>query len=58
VTNQACFIDDLGGDTLDPVEIIMALQEEFDCNIPDAEAEKITNAQAAIDFCVRVVAAS
>ena len=44
------FIDDLGADSLDIVELIMALEEEFDCDIPDEEAEKITTVQQAIDY--------
>ena len=50
VTNQASFIDDLGADSLDTVELVMALEEEFDCEIPDDEAEKITTVQSAIDY--------
>ncbi|WP_024851494.1 acyl carrier protein [Hydrogenovibrio kuenenii] len=47
VTPDASFIDDLGADSLDTVELVMALEEEFDCEIPDEEAEKIaTLAQA------------
>ena len=41
VTNEASFVDDLGADSLDTVELVMALEEEFDCEIPDEEAEKI-----------------
>jgi acyl carrier protein len=50
VTNQASFVDDLGADSLDTVELVMALEEEFDTEIPDEEAEKITTVQAAIDY--------
>ena len=50
VTNQASFIDDLGADSLDTVELVMALEEEFDTEIPDEEAEKITTVQTAIDY--------
>lgn len=50
VVNHASFIDDLGADSLDTVELVMALEEEFDTEIPDEEAEKITTVQAAIDF--------
>lgn len=50
VTNQASFIDDLGADSLDTVELVMALEEEFGTEIPDEEAEKITTVQAAIDY--------
>ena len=42
VVNAASFVDDLGADSLDTVELVMALEEEFDCDIPDEEAEKIT----------------
>ena len=50
VTNDASFIDDLGADSLDTVELVMALEEEFDIEIPDEDAEKITTVQAAIDY--------
>ena len=50
VTNEASFVDDLGADSLDTVELVMALVEEFDTEIPDEEAEKITTVQQAIDF--------
>jgi acyl carrier protein len=50
VTNNASFVDDLGADSLDTVELVMALEEEFDTEIPDEEAEKITTVQAAIDY--------
>ncbi|KLN95958.1 acyl carrier protein [Moellerella wisconsensis] len=50
VVNTASFVDDLGADSLDTVELVMALEEEFDCEIPDEEAEKITTVQAAIDY--------
>jgi acyl carrier protein len=50
VTNTASFIDDLGADSLDTVELVMALEEEFECEIPDEEAEKITTVQQAIDY--------
>ncbi|MGK2889147.1 MAG: acyl carrier protein [Candidatus Malihini olakiniferum] len=50
VANNASFVDDLGADSLDTVELVMALEEEFDTEIPDEEAEKITTVQAAIDF--------
>lgn len=50
VENYASFVDDLGADSLDTVELVMALEEEFDTEIPDEEAEKITTVQAAIDF--------
>lgn len=50
VTPEASFIDDLGADSLDIVELIMALEEEFDIEIPDEDAEKITTVQDAIDY--------
>ena len=46
----ASFVDDLGADSLDLVELIMAMEEEFDVEIPDEEAEKITTVQDAINF--------
>ena len=50
VTTSASFIDDLGADSLDTVELVMALEEEFDIEIPDEEAEKISKVQDAIDY--------
>ena len=50
VKNASSFVDDLGADLLDTVELVMALEEEFDCEIPDEEAEKITTVQLAIDY--------
>ena len=50
VTNTASFVDDLGADSLDTVELVMALEEEFECEIPDDDAEKITTVQQAIDY--------
>jgi acyl carrier protein len=50
VKNDASFVDDLGADSLDTVELVMALEEEFDCEIKDEEAEKITTVQQAVDF--------
>ncbi|WP_435276668.1 acyl carrier protein [Psychrobium sp. nBUS_13] len=50
VVSGASFVDDLGADSLDTVELVMALEEEFDTEIPDEEAEKITTVQAAIDY--------
>jgi acyl carrier protein len=50
VTATASFVDDLGADSLDTVELVMALEEEFECEIPDEEAEKITSVQQAIDY--------
>ena len=50
VTSQAAFVEDLGADSLDTVELVMALEEEFECEIPDEEAEKITTVQQAVDY--------
>src|SRR5690606_34999980 len=50
VSASASFVDDLGADSLDTVELVMALEEEFECEIPDEEAEKITSVQQAIDY--------
>ena len=50
VTNEASFVDDLGADSLDTVELVMALEEEFETEIPDEDAEKITKVQEAIDY--------
>ena len=50
VTNGASFVDDLGADSLDTVELVMALEEEFETEIPDEQAEKITTVQEAIDY--------
>ena len=50
VTTEASFVDDLGADSLDTVELVMALEEEFETEIPDEEAEKITTVQLAIDY--------
>ena len=50
VASDASFVDDLGADSLDTVELVMALEEEFECEIPDEEAEKITTVQQAIDY--------
>ena len=50
VKNSSSFVDDLGADSLGTVELVMALEEEFDCEIPDEEAEKITTVQLAIDY--------
>jgi acyl carrier protein len=50
VTKEASFVDDLGADSLDTVELVMALEEEFKTEIPDEEAEKITTVQQAIDY--------
>ncbi len=50
VSPEASFMDDLGADSLDTVELVMALEEEFDIEIPDEEAEKIASVQNAIDY--------
>ncbi len=47
ITDNASFVDDLGAESLDTVELVMALEEEFDCEIPDEEAEKITSVEQA-----------
>ena len=47
---ESSFVDDLGADSLDTVELVMALEEAFECEIPDEEAEKITTVQQAIDY--------
>ena len=52
VTPNASFVNDLGADSLDTVELVMALEEEFDCEIPDEDAEKITTVQNAIDYAL------
>ena len=50
IKNDASFVDDLGADSLDTVELVMALEEEFETEIPDEKAEKITTVQNAIDY--------
>ena len=50
IKNDASFVDDLGADSLDTVELVMALEEEFETEIPDDQAEKITTVQNAIDY--------
>ncbi|HAY40921.1 MAG TPA: acyl carrier protein [Gammaproteobacteria bacterium] len=50
IDNNASFIDDLGADSLDTVELVMSLEEEFDCEISDDQAENITTVQEAIDY--------
>ena len=52
VKNDSSFVDDLGADSLDTVELVMALEEEFNLEFPDEEAEKINTVQAAIDYVV------
>jgi len=50
VKNESSFVNDLGADSLDTVELVMALEEEFECEIPDESAEKIATVQQAIDY--------
>ncbi|MBX9977271.1 MAG: acyl carrier protein [Alphaproteobacteria bacterium] len=50
VVENASFVDDLGADSLDQVELVMKLEEEFGCEIPDDAAEKITTIKAAVDY--------
>ncbi len=50
VKNESSFVNDLGADSLDTVELVMALEEEFECEIPDEEAEKITTVRQATDY--------
>lgn len=50
VSNDASFVDDLGADSLDTVELVMALEEEFECEIADEAAEKITTVQEAVNY--------
>ncbi|MDE3020981.1 MAG: acyl carrier protein [Pseudomonadota bacterium] len=50
VKNDSSFVDDLGADSLDTVELVMALEEEFECEIPDDDAEKITTVKQAVDY--------
>ena len=50
VRTDASFIDDLGADSLDTVELVMALEEEFECEIPDEQAEKITTVKEAVNY--------
>jgi len=50
IKNESSFVDDLGADSLDTVELVMALEDEFETEIPDEEAEKITTVQQAIDY--------
>ena len=53
VTSDASFVDDLGADSLDTVELVMALEEEFECEIADESADKITTVQEAIDYITK-----
>ena len=50
VKSDASFVEDLGADSLDTVELVMALEEEFETEIPDEEAEKITTVKEAVDY--------
>ncbi len=50
VSQEASFVEDLGADSLDTVELVMALEEEFETEIPDEDAEKITTVKEAIDY--------
>ncbi len=50
IKNDSAFVEDLGADSLDTVELVMALEEEFNIQIPDEDAEKITNVQQAVDY--------
>tara|TARA_X000001036_G_C20662678_1_gene799545 strand:+ start:609 stop:845 length:237 start_codon:yes stop_codon:yes gene_type:complete len=50
ITKEAKFVDDLGADSLDTVEIIMDFEEEFDVEIPDEDAEKLTTVESALDY--------
>ncbi|WP_068642045.1 acyl carrier protein, partial [Oleiphilus sp. HI0132] len=52
VQNTSSFVEDLGADSLDTVELVMALEEEFETEIPDEEAEKLSTVQEAIDFII------
>ena len=54
VVSAASFVDDLGADSLDLVELIMAMEEEFDVEIPDEDAEKINTVQDAIDYVTKL----
>ena len=53
VSNESSFVDDLGADSLDTVELVMALEEEFETEIPDEDAEKITTVQQATDYITK-----
>jgi len=50
VTQEASFVDDLGADSLDTVELVMAFEEEFDIEIPDTDAEKISRVKEAVEY--------
>lgn len=53
VQDNALFVEDLGADSLDTVELVMALEEEFEMEIPDEEAEKITTVREVIDYIIK-----
>ena len=55
VNPQASFVDDLGADSLDQVELIMAMEEEFDVSIPDEDAEKIATVKDAVDYVTKAM---
>lgn len=55
ITEKAAFIDDLGADSLDTVELVMALEDEFDLDIPDDEAEKLTTVGKSMDYVLNQV---
>jgi acyl carrier protein len=57
VTESASFIDDLGADSLDTVELVMAFEEEFEIEIPDEDAEKLTTVGQAIEYLKKKIAA-
>ena len=57
VTNEKAFVADLGADSLDTVELVMALEDEFEMEIPDEQAEKITTVKQAIDYATAHVKA-
>ncbi|GGB88713.1 MULTISPECIES: acyl carrier protein [Telluria group] len=57
IKNESSFVDDLGADSLDTVELVMALEDEFEMEIPDEQAEKITTVQQAIDYATNHVKA-
>ena len=56
VVPEASFVDDLGADSLDQVELIMAMEEEFDVSIPDEDAEKIGTVKDAMDYVIKAMA--
>jgi len=58
VTKEANFADDLGADSLDTVELVMAIEEEFEIQIPDEDAEKIANLGQAIEFIEKAVSSN